>query len=232
MKGKKYFFSIGYGIKPDQITLETLHILKSCDLVYMLPDRNISYFRKFSANIEVLPGSAKRTLPRLLAAKLKLHDKIAFLSYGNPVFINSDTASFSKYDFGPGVTVRHVEAVSSFDALLTYFNLNNSHAGRFLSGGIHLIEAEAVVIGKAALDPNNETCIYSLQWLLNGGNMSSFMRKVKKAYTPEAELYLFSAYANSSSSVSIPATIKSLPALLKEQDILQSTLYIPVTKPA
>lgn len=116
---KKILYICGYGLNHEQITLETLKTIREADIV-ISPSIDRDTSNLFGVKIK----STRDLSPQkhlLLIKKLFLkYNKIAFITYGNPCFLNSITYGFKNNL--KNIEIQTLPAISSFDAAVNLFN--------------------------------------------------------------------------------------------------------------
>ncbi|MDQ7773393.1 MAG: SAM-dependent methyltransferase [Elusimicrobiales bacterium] len=137
---KKELLICSFGLKPAHVTAETLSELKRCDAAYThcLDEATAAFLRPFCRELHFLRDLTPAKIAGRLISRLSRGGRIAFVTYGNPLFLNVTTRRVASRVGAAGADVRVLEAVSSLDALVNALDLN-----RFSVGGLRLVDLSA-----------------------------------------------------------------------------------------
>jgi len=226
---KLYIFS--YGLYPGQVTLETLAAMRRCGAVYThcLDRATAGQFAKLAPGLTLTTGLNREETARAAVSALEKHNTVGFLTYGNPLFLNQTAAELMKAAAEKKAVVSVFAGVSSFDALVTMFNLN-----QYSPPGLRLVDA-AAFMADPFFTPDMDTLIFVpdvLNLPQNAQRRKDFIAAALKAYPPAAPVYLADC-----ASISNPADrivtgkIGGLGALLKKINE-RHTMFIPAIKKA
>jgi siroheme synthase len=184
MKPLKVLMMASYGLEPKHITLETLAVLKKCDVVYSdcLDGRKSDFIIKSCRHFESLRGgSPEETVSKVLAA-FSASDTVGFVTYGNPFFLNDTAFRIKKKLEAARIKIKVLPAVSSFDSIVNLMDLNE-----FSRSGLRLVDAAAASVapGGIAFTPNMDTLFF----VVGGFNLgrgkdsrSAFLKGLGKFY--------------------------------------------------
>ncbi|OGR69256.1 MAG: hypothetical protein A2081_05410 [Elusimicrobia bacterium GWC2_61_19] len=184
---KIYIFS--YGLYPGQLTLETLAAMRECGAIYThcLDAASARHFSKFAPGLKLTQGLGRREAALAAVAALKKHKTVGFLTYGNPLFLNQTAAEVMAASAKKKARVRVFAAVSSFDAIVNLFNLNN-----FSIRGLRVVDT-ATLMDDRAFTPDMDTLFFvpcALNRPANAAAKKRFIAAAAKAYPPSAQVYL------------------------------------------
>lgn len=192
----KKLFICSIGLKPEHLTLETVKALKSSQAVFSHSLRGGSaeaLLRGFCGDFRPLIEISPEKILRTLVKAFKTRDILAFLTYGNPLFLNT-TADLLRAELPrAGVEVEVLPAVSSFDAML-----NMPGLGEFPAAGVRLVHA-GLSGGEIELYPQMGTLIFMADKLNkaerkeHAGAKAKFIARVVAAYPPEHEFMVVNA---------------------------------------
>ncbi|OGS28573.1 MAG: hypothetical protein A2218_05015 [Elusimicrobia bacterium RIFOXYA2_FULL_53_38] len=181
LKKEKTLIIASYGLKPKQITLETLSALKKCGMVFShsLESGCGDFIAQSCAGFEslrLLTGAA-------IAARLEKafidHDVVGFLTCGNPFFLNATTALIKNSMAAAKVQVHVLPAVSSFDSIVNLLDLN-----KFSLNGLRVVDT-AASMEDMRFTPEMDTLFFVAGDLnLKGNNKprAAFLKGVASVY--------------------------------------------------
>ncbi|OGR65916.1 MAG: hypothetical protein A2X31_01040 [Elusimicrobia bacterium GWB2_63_22] len=224
---KLYVFS--YGLYPEQITLETLAAMRECGEVYShcLDAATARQFLRYAPGLKLTAGLDRRATAEAAVRGLAAHDTVGFLTYGNPLFLNQTAAELMAGARRRGALVKVFSAVSSFDALVNLFNLNE-----YADGSLRVADT-ATLIYAPVFTPGTDTLFFVpdvLNLPANAALRKKFVSAAKKAYPPSAPAYLADCASISSRKATVlKGKISALPALLSKLNE-RHTLYIPAVR--
>lgn len=137
---KKELIVCSFGLKPAHVTAETLSELRKCGAVFThcLDEGTAGFLRPFCREFHFLRALKPEKMADRMISFLSKGGKAAFVTYGNPLFLNATTRAVAARLRGAGVAVRVLDAVSSLDALVNALDLN-----RFSVGGLRLVDLSA-----------------------------------------------------------------------------------------
>jgi hypothetical protein len=215
-----------YGLHPYQMTLETLAAMRGCGAVYTnsLDPASLPSFRKLTPGIKLTGRLSHRGTALEVAKGFSKHDKVGFLTYGNPLFLNRSAYEVIRAAREKKAEVEVLPAVSSLDALINIFDLN-----KYSPYGLRLVDA-AASSDRHFFFPEMDTFIF-VPYILNmpvcTGRKRKFLAAAAKAYAASAPVYLADCASISNTKTTVEkSTIAGLPALLEK--LKQShTLYFP-----
>jgi hypothetical protein len=225
---KVYIFS--YGLQSSHITLETLAAMRECGVIYThcLDAASARHFSRLAPGLKLLNGLDRRRTARAAVAGLKKHDTVGFMTYGNPLFLNQTAAEVMAAAAEKKAQCRVFAAVSSFDAMVNLFNLNN-----FSLRGLRVVDT-ATSMDRGDFTPDMDTLFfvpYALNRPANAAIKKRFIAAAAKAYPPSARVYLADC---ASVAFDEPRVLKGHmgafgPLLAKLNE--RHTLYIPAVAP-
>lgn len=224
---KLYIFS--YGLYPEQITLETLAAMRECGEVYShcLDAATARQFLRYAPGLKLTAGLDRRATAEAAVRGLAAHDTVGFLTYGNPLFLNQTAAELMAGARRRGALVKVFSAVSSFDALVNLFNLNE-----YADGSLRVADT-ATLIYAPVFTPGTDTLFFVpdvLNLPVNAALKKKFVGAAQKAYPPSAPAYLADCASISSRKTTVlKGKISALPALLSKLNE-RHTLYIPAVR--
>lgn len=180
---KKELIICSFGLKPSHVTAETLSELKKCGAVFThcLDERTASFLRPFCRELRFLRALGPEKIAERILSRLSKGGRAAFVTYGNPLFLNASTRAVAARLRGAGVAVRVLEAVSSLDALVNALDLN-----RFSLAGLRLVDMSACDC-LPEVTPGMDTLFFMASDLnLPGyaGARSRFLASLLAAYPP------------------------------------------------
>lgn len=224
----KRMIIFSYGLRPGQVTLETLAAMKRCGAVYThcLDKRTAAAFSRLAPGLRLTAGLSRKKTASAAAAALRRHDTVGFLTYGNPLFLNQTAAEVMRAAASEGARVEVLAAVSSFDSLVNLFDLN-----KYSSGGLRLVDA-ASSVDEPLFTPDMDTLIFVPDILNLGRNAPAkkrFLAAAGAAYPAAAPVYLAACASISGRSDSvIKGTVGGLRALLGR--VKNHTIFIPAVR--
>lgn len=219
-----YLFS--YGLRPSQLTLEALAVMKKCAEVYThcLDPVSAMRFRDIAPSLRLNTGLGREATARAAAAALDRHDAVGFLTYGNPLFLNQTAAEVLKAAARKGASVRVVPGVSSFDALVNVFRLN-----KFSPHGLRVVDAASLGADQQ-FTPGMDTLVFVPDTLNCAGRepaREKFIVGAAEAYPPSAPAFLAECASICSEKDAVTeGTVGGL-RLLLEKAHERHTLFLP-----
>lgn len=168
------------GLKAGHITFETLAALKTCRSVYtsMSDSRLNSFIGSFCRYIAVDAAASPEATVEAALRQLKKGSPLAFLTYGNPFFLNKPALLLREKALARGIKVQVLEGVSSIDSLFNMLLLAKD-------GGY---DVRLVNVGEYDRGPRLQTGIDTLYFMVGGGserhaaNIKKFLADLRKLY--------------------------------------------------
>lgn len=229
---KKKLYICSCGLKTGHLTLETINALKNSRVVF---SHSIGggqaevMIRKFCPDFRSLVGKTPAGIAAEITAALKTGGTAAFLTYGNPFFLNTAAGLIKAGLEKRGVAVEVLSAVSSFDAMVNLLDLN-----QFAAAGMRLIHA-GLSGGEIAFSPEMDTMVFMMDNLNriekpeHAGVKDKFLGNLAVAYPPAHPVYIVNApFMEDVKGRVIRSTIKMLKRDFPRADP-NSTLFIPGT---
>jgi tetrapyrrole methylase family protein/MazG family protein len=191
-------FVTGAGLKlPQQITIETLDALLSCNIVLtVIPDNPaLTYLRNKGLNIVSISGRyvAGRYRPDIyneiadiVLMQTKLHERVAYLTEGNPFLIDSISTIIVMKGREFGINVIALPAVSSIDCILTEL----SHD--IINTGIQIYEASWAFMHNIQLNKSIPALL--MQVNVFGTAFASTRHELEEGALGELQAYLGDFY--------------------------------------
>jgi len=229
MKKEKLLYIFSFGMKPSQITLETLAALKKCDVVFShcLDGREGDFISGACKEFRMLRGLNGLQISGLVKKAFLTRATVGFLTYGNPFFLNATTALINAEMKKAGICVRVIPAVSSFDAIINLMDLN-----RYSTSGLRLVDV-AAVRKDVPLTPEMDTLFFvigDLNLKGNGRYREKFFEKLKKTYSREHSVFLVNcARIGAESGRLMRTSVARLKKTFNKADEV-TTLFIPAVK--
>ncbi|HBA61853.1 MAG TPA: hypothetical protein DCZ92_13785 [Elusimicrobia bacterium] len=219
MKNKKTLLLCSYGLDPAQITLETMNELKTCDAVFSgaLEGGREELIRPYCRKLVITGGGRWESAAEKMFEAFKNFDKIAYLVYGNPFFLNPPALRLARKAKSLGIEFRVLAGISSFDAIVNQLGLGN-----FSAGGLRLINLGDGRRQERKLDAKLDTFFFSL-WIL-GGKHKAFLEEIRAAYGPRHPAFLIDHPRCARTTV---GALENALAAAR----LTTTLYLPAGKP-
>jgi len=215
-----------YGLYPGQMTLETLAAMRGCGVVYTnsLDAVSLLNFQKLAPGIKLTGRLSHRGTALEVARGFSRYDTVGFLTYGNPLFLNRIADEVIRAAREKKAEVVVLPAVSSFDALINLFGLNE-----YSPRGLRLVDAAASP-GGCFFSPEMDTFIFSpatLNLPASAGRKRKFLAGAAKVYPRSAPVYLADCASISSTKTAVEeGTVAALPDLLGKLNA-RHTLFIP-----
>jgi len=219
---KKELYICSYGIVPGQITVESFRVIKKSQIVLSPSlDKNTSQF--LGVKVICVRDITPQKQPMLIKNLFKKYDKISFINYGNPCFLNSLPYILRKELENAKVTV--YPAVSSFDIIINMFNELNLLPDDLI---LRFIDC------KKKLDnfyPEKPMILFGAEYLIDKPEtISYFVKNFKKNYPSSHKFFIIIlknfAYKN---SCIIPTGINEFERKLGYIKDM-ATIYIPPVK--
>lgn len=220
MAQKKTLLLCSYGLRPGQITLETLARLKSCDAVYSncLVPAVADRFKPYCRELVLVKGKRWEPLAKAMFRAFSNRTKIAFLTYGNPFFLNPPAVKLAREAARRGIAFEAAEGVSSFDGII-----NQLRMGEYAPDGLRLVNlGDGRPDRERGATPSMDTLFFSL-WVLNSGRGAEkkrFLAELSPAYARSHPVYLIDHPR------SVKTTVGGLAGALDGAG-LTTTLYLP-----
>jgi len=162
-----------------------------------------------------------------ITAALKTGGTAAFLTYGNPFFLNTAAGLLKAGLEKRGVAVEVLPAVSSFDAMVNLLDLNE-----FSPAGMRLIHA-GLSGGEITFFPEMDTMVFMMDNLNrvekpeHAGVKAKFLGNLAAAYPPGHPVYIVNApFMEDAKGRVVRSTVKKLKRDFARAD-KNSTLFIP-----
>lgn len=179
---KKTLFICGYDITLKHITAETSEVLEKAEVVISPSiDKDIILSSRIKIK-SVRDLNPERQLS-LIKKLFKKYEKIAFLTYGNPCFLNSITYLIKNNL--KNIKIITLPAVSSFDIIIDIFN------------ELNLIPKDLTAISlnkdkkKIELYPKTDTIIFGAEALKEDDSLlKQFLLTFKKSYSDDHPIYI------------------------------------------
>ncbi|MCX5784332.1 MAG: SAM-dependent methyltransferase [Elusimicrobia bacterium] len=225
-KKRKTLYIFSYGIRPSQITLETLSALKKCDLVFShsLEGGAGDFISGACKEFRMLRELDQRQTVNSVKKAFLTRGTVGFLTYGNPFFLNATTALINMEMKRAGICVRVMPAVSSFDAIINLMDLN-----KYSASGLRLVEL-ATVMEDVPLTPEMDTLFFvvgELNLKENDRHRERFFEKLKKTYPgAQAAVLINCACIGDESGRLIKTSVARLKKAFGRADKV-TTLFIP-----
>jgi len=209
-----------YGLRPEQISIETIAQLRSCDMVFSnsLNQADAERFKPYCRKLCAMEGCSWEALMGRVFKAFSNKNKIAFLTYGNPFFL-TPAAILAKKAARRGIDFKVMEGVSSFDAIINHLRL-----GEYAPDGLRLVNLGDSFVDKTRkCTPSMDTLFFSL-WRLNvkgnSGIKKNFVKELSSAYGPVHPVVI----------IDHPHSVKTTIALLghmMDKVCLTTTIYVP-----
>ncbi len=192
MKKNKELIICSLGLFKNQCTLEVLAMIKTCDIVFThIIDGEISRFlKKLSIRVKIIRNLKPDKTAQVAVSAFKEFNKICFLTYGNPMFLNATTGYLKKKALKAGVKTTVLNAISSFDAIISLLKLT-----KFSDIGIRVVDI-ADCIKNVAVTPEMDTLFFMAGDLNLRGNekhKNNFIKKLMAAYPKNASYVMVDA---------------------------------------
>lgn len=229
MKKKKTLYIFSYGLKPSQITLETLSGLKKCDIVFShcLSQGPGNFISKACKEFRMLEKLGVSRISEEILKAFLTRETIGFLTYGNPFFLNATTARINKVMKKAGIGVQVLPAVSSFDSMINLMAQN-----KYSAYGLRLVDV-AFVLRDVPLTPEMDTLFFVVGDLNLKGNellRDKFLNKLKRTYPETQEAVLINcADITDESDRQLKTSVARLKKDFHGAD-KATTLFIPAVK--
>lgn len=192
--GKARLALCGFGLDLKQMTLETLEVIKGCDVLCTdaLDEPTLGPLKGLCADIRCLRDLVKDADPRVAAVrKVELvlglvaqGKEVVVLNYGHATFLSSLSQGLIAACRDRGVPYRIFNAVSSLDAVLVSLELSA------LWSGLHIYDADDFggTLSVLALQPAVPTIIVKVGYLLKAhqkDRLEFFLARLGEYYPPE-----------------------------------------------
>ena len=230
MKNKQKLYICSCGLKTGHLTLETMNALKNSRVAFSHSiggGQAEALIRKFCPDFRSLVGKTPAEIAVEINAALKGGGTAAFLTYGNPFFLNTAASLIKAGLEKRGVTVEVLSAVSSFDAMVNLLDLNE-----FAAAGMRLVHA-GLSGGEITFFPEMDTMVFMMDKLNrterpeHAGAKEKFLRNLAAAYSPEHPVFIVNApFMEDKKGRVVRSTVKKLKRDFSRAD-KNSTLFIP-----
>ncbi len=179
---KKELVIASFGLFKNQCTLEVLAQIKTCDIVFshILEGETIQFLKRLSLRFKVVKNLKPDKTAQYVVSAFKECDKICFLTYGNPMFLNATTAFLKEKALRKDIKITILNAVSSFDAIISVLGLNNE----FSSAGIRVVDLSSC-LKDMMFTPEMDTLFFmagDLNLKENKKYKSGFIKKLMAVY--------------------------------------------------
>ncbi|MEF3280830.1 MAG: hypothetical protein K6357_07695 [Elusimicrobiota bacterium] len=216
---KKKLFICGYGLKPEEITLQTLHIIKNSDIVLSDALNKKDALKLGLKKFENIRKNTPSQIVEIIKEKFAHYDNISFITYGNPAFLNSVTDEiFTKLK---GFEILLIPAVSSLDGIFSVFL------------ELNLLKNDLLIINipkdpediNFNLNSDINTLIFGAENLSNK-KISKFFKKIfNSTYGKKYSFYITHIKDISFETEIIKTNINCFHKFINEKKML--TIYIP-----
>jgi len=233
MKKNKKLYICSCGLKAEHITLETIRALKASEVVFshsLAGGPAEAMVRGFCGDFRSLVGSSPEEITRAVGEAFKTGRTAAFLTYGNPFFLNTATGLLKTGLARKGVAVEVLAAVSSFDSMVNMLDLNE-----FAAAGMRLIHA-GLAGGSIRFSPGMDTLVFMMDNLNrvekpeHAGARDKFIRSLAATYPPGHKVLLVNApFMEDGHGRVLRTTVKALARVFVRAD-RNTTLFIPELK--
>ena len=230
---KKKLFICSCGLRAGQLTPETARALKLCSVVFshsLAGGPVASIVRGFCPDLRPLVNLSPDEIVRAIKAALKTRPAAAFLTYGNPFFLNEAASLLKRELERSGAEVEVLPAVSSFDAIVNMLPL-----GEFSPAGLRLLHA-GLSGGEVEFFPGMDTLVFMPDKLNRAERpehacaRKKFLSRAAAAYPAGHPAWLVNApFMEDLEGRLVRATIGTLGRALRRAD-RNTTLYIPAVK--
>jgi len=231
---KKKLYICSCGMRTGQITPETIKALKLSEVVFShsLGGPGAAVIRGLCRDFRPLADKQPAEIVRAVKAAFRTCRTAAFLTYGNPFFLNAAADLLRSELAKNGVNVESLPAVSSFDSMIDMPGL-----GEFPAAGVRLIHA-GLSGGEITFYPDMATLVFMMDKLNraekreHAGVKEKFISKIAAVYPPGHEVLIVNApFMEDRSGRVIRTRVKDLARDFGKAD-RNSTLYIPAVKTA
>lgn len=207
------------------MTLETAAALKTCGAVFTTLRSRALHARLSALCRKVINGRSRspgETVREVLGV-LKTHSKAAFLTYGNPFFLNRAAVELRRAAEKKGIKVKVLEGVSSVDGLLNFLRVTDDRG----------YDLRLVNIGefdrRPAITADTDTLYFMAGGPAGGrhaANVRAFLSALRRLYPPSFPVLL----ANCPDEMTpegrlVPSTVGGLRKDLRRAD-LATTLFV------
>ena len=217
-------------MRPGQMTPETVRALKLSRVVFshsLEGGPAETLIRSFCPDFRRLAGKEPSEIVRAVKSVFRTYGTIAFLTYGNPLFLNVAAVLLKRGLEKDGVEVESLPAVSSFDCLVNMLGLEE-----FPSAGIRLIHA-GLSGGELTFYPDMAAMVFMPDKLNraerreHAGVKEKFVGRIAAAYPPDHAVFIMNApFMEDRKGRVVRTRVKDLLKDLGRAD-RNSTLYIP-----
>ncbi len=192
MKKKKELVIGSLGLFKNQCTLEVLAQIKTCDIVFshMMDDETSKFLKKISTNIKVIRNLKPDKMAKAVVSAFKEFNKICFLTYGNPMFLNATTGYLNREALKADIKITVLNAVSSFDAIISIMGLS-----KFSDIGIRVVDI-ASCLKNVVFTSEMDTLFFMVGDFNLKGNekyKNNFIKKLTTVYPQDANFFMIDA---------------------------------------
>ncbi|HAT73123.1 MAG TPA: hypothetical protein DCS63_09935 [Elusimicrobia bacterium] len=230
---KKKLFICSCGLKTEHLTLETIKALKSSEVVFshsIAGGPAEAFIRGLCGDFRALVGRSPGEIAAAVAEAFRTKETIAFLTYGNPFFLNTAAGLLKSRLKSKGVQVEVLSAVSSFDSMVNLLDLNE-----FAAAGVRLVHA-GLSGGNIKFSPETDTLVFMMDNLSrverpeHAGALKKFIKGLSAAYPPGHEVLIVNApFMEDIKGRILRTSVKNLERDFPKAD-KNSTLFIPELK--
>lgn len=220
-------------MRPGQITPETIKALKLSQVVFshsLEGGPAEALLRGFCPDFRPLVGKEPPEIVSAVKAVFRTRRTAAFLTYGNPFFLNAASGLLKRELEKSGVEVESLPAVSSFDAIVNMLALEELPAA-----GIRLVHA-GLSGGELTFYPDMAVMLFMADKLNraerreHAGIKEKFLGRIAAAYPPGHGVFIVNApFMEDRNGRVLRTSVKNLGRDLAKAD-RNSTLYIPAVK--
>jgi len=178
-----------FGLRINHLTLEAIAAIKSSDIVFThAGGKSIrDLLNKIAKKYKIIKNVPPNKMAKRVTSSLKTFDKVCFLTYGNPSFLNSTT----RYIFIEAARIKAetlvLPGVSSMDCLVCLLGLN-----KFSLKGLRIVDL-AACMEDIVITPEMDTLFFmpcDLNLPQNKRYKRNFIFQVKRKYPPSAQFLI------------------------------------------
>jgi hypothetical protein len=179
---KKTLVLCSYGLRPEQITLETITELKTCDTVFAagLNTKSADLLKTYCANFKSLPARNMKADAERVFRSFPGKSKVGFLTFGNPFFVNDIASLLCDRAESAGIAVKVLGGVSSFDMIA-----NILRPRKYPPEGLRIVDMSAIPDGRVKPAAGMDSLFFCMRFLEQKGNArrkERFIKSVTAAY--------------------------------------------------
>ncbi|HAF94924.1 MAG: hypothetical protein A2021_07925 [Elusimicrobia bacterium GWF2_52_66] len=224
------------GLKPGHLTVETMEVLKACDVLFSgcIDAQSSGFFSSLCprVRIKMVKGGPEEISEKVIEeiSRDESCRTAVFMSYGNTRFLCGPVFQLEKKAKKAGIELFVMDGVSSVDSIVNMMNLN-----KFATDGLRLVDIDACLKCRKeiVITPGMDTCFFMFWRLLleeNKVRLEKFLRDVRKNYLPHALGYFLNCPSLCAEKGRIiKFRIADLPDNVHRSD-KESTLFIPAQK--